>query len=153
MDTNIQELIDKCRDLETSATKKAYLHKIVSILFSIMIIGSGLSIGVISSTDSSPTRYWITTALGFFITGLKAFSSLFSFDHRAIANKQISIKMRQFIRALRKTKNATPEEVQNLIDRLYKEFDALDLNYFANGYLTRVVSHRMPSTSSVLAIV
>ena len=134
------ELIKECEKMEKDTGTTASLLKVLSILFSIIIILSGTAIGIVSSSSDSIYKYWVTAILGFMIAALKGFISVYKLDSRAITNMQISIKMRQFIRKLRKLrrKSLSDNDVEDALDKLGEEFDLLKFTSFTNGNLRKV---------------
>jgi hypothetical protein len=148
----VDELLNECDLMEKETSIKAHRLKIVNIVFNLMIILFGSIIGVVSAISDNTYKYWITLVLGFFISVMKIISSVFRLESKALGNMQISIKMRQFIRKLRKLqRRSLPEsKIEEALDRLGKEFDELRLSIFTDGTLKRVNSivRRSPHSSS-----
>jgi hypothetical protein len=140
--SQIEELIKECGDMEIDTNLKANRLKILNIIITLTIIIGGSIIGVISALGDSIYKYWITLFLGFLISLTKILSSVFRFETKAIANMQITIKMRQFIRKLRKLqrKNLSLKQIDEALDRLGKELDDLKISIFTDGSMKRVNS-------------
>lgn len=146
----IVELIKECEKMEKDTGGTASRLKVLSILFSILIIFAGGTIGIVSSSSDSIYKYWATAILGFLIAVLKSFISIYKLDSRAVTNMQISIKMRQFIRKLRKLKRKrlSDNEIEDALDKLGEEFDLLKFTAFTNGNLRKVNTEKSPESST-----
>lgn len=150
--SQIEELIQECENMEKETATKAVRMKIFNILFNLIIIIIGTVIGLVSVTTDSFYKYWITLTLGFSVSLLKMISSLFRFETRSNGNMQVSIKMRQFIRKLKKVrrKKLSEDEIEEALDYLGKEFDELRLSVFTDGAMKRVnsVARKSPKSSA-----
>jgi len=148
MDTDenqrIYELIRESEKMEKTTGTRASRLKVLSIILSIAIIFSGGAIATVAPTADFPYKSWLMMSLGFLIAGLKSFTSVYKLDNKAVTDMQTSIKMRQFIRKLRKLKRKrmSDNDIEDELDKLGEEFDLLKLSAFSNDTLRKVITEK-----------
>ena len=135
-------LYTDCRELEKSSRVKAEILKVITIVFSLVIISSGVIVSVLSSSSFRNKDIFIII-LGVIISAIKIVMSTFSIENRTITFKQISVKLRRLAREIIKARTkGNHTKIDQMLPFLYQEFDELDLNAFSDGTADRLFRAR-----------
>lgn len=130
----VQTLHQSALDLSATSRTRAETLKILNILINLSVIISGAAITVASTVDDTTYAKWIGISLGLVITVGKSVSSIFGLEHKAVLLKQISNRARNVARNafdLLASKDVDTPEYHRDLQRMYREFDELDMSAFS----------------------
>lgn len=131
-DTMICDLYEESQNLSKRASSRASWFKMLYVLGTIIIIISGVVIGVVSFGKND----FLTTAFGLMVTALQTFLTTFSIEKRGVILKDISAKLRKVSWKLKKLQTSHIGKLEKIrqMEEYYSEVDDLDMAIFDNKF-------------------
>jgi len=139
-DKMIGDLYDETLNISISTNRKAGIFKILYVLSNLFMIIAGSVIGILSLSGNIVESY-ISSILGFVITGVQTSLTTFSIEKRGVLLKEISSRLRKISRNLKLLQNSDMKARDKIkkLEEFYAEVDELDLSIFDNNITSKNV--------------
>lgn len=150
IDQMIEDLYTEALSMSLDANRKAKMLKFFNILANIFLVISGAVIGVLTLNQSNTSYYYISSILGFMITGIQTLMSMFSIEKRCVLLKTISANLRKTSRQIKnlETSNLKRKDKKKKLEEYYTEMDELDLIIFDNNITTSPKNKELDQANS-----
>jgi hypothetical protein len=139
-DKMISDLYEETLNISITTNRKASIFKILYVLSNLFMIIAGSVIGILSLSGDTVQSY-ISSILGFLITGIQTSLTTFSIEKRGVLLKEISSRLRRISRNLKILQNSDIKARDKIkkLEEFYAEVDELDLSIFDNNITSKNV--------------
>lgn len=127
--TQVGSLIENCNRQSANLHRQALIHKWVSNLANLLIIGGSAASGAISAYNGQSLTAII---LSFSVAGIKSCMIFYTPERRALILERISIEIARLSRKLRRLDTSTPDAIiiKKTLERAYDRLDELKIRNF-----------------------
>jgi hypothetical protein len=136
VDQMITDLYNEILAMALEANKKAKMLKLFNGLSNIFLVISGSVIGVLTlNEENNSSYYYVSSILGFGITGVQTLMAMFSVEKRGIVLKDVSSTLRKISRQVKNLSNSNMnlKDKRKKLEYYYAKIDQLDLIIFDNS--------------------
>lgn len=145
VDKMIDDLYQEAIKLSQKSYRISGIFRVLNIFLTLTIIILGAVIGILS-INSSCASAGLSGALGFLITAIQSFLSVFAIQKRSVLLRDVSGRLRKLSREVRTLRGAKRKTKLKRLESYYAELDELDLNIFDNN-ITTVNQRRVENTA------